>query len=614
MKTIHRCLFFAFLASCATGIYANEETVTAAGVTNADGVRSQIRQYLELRGEAGEMTDADLLAKLGTYAVPGDPAAEVLFADALLAFDGDDTAWERAYTFYSDAEKQGVAGAFLGLARMRLESTSAHDLSEIMNLLMQASFRGSAEADRLLSELVTEDEKDEEGIAYAWALLLRAGQREDVTACIELADAYLNGVWRGNPVLVNEEQADRLLLVASRQKSAEAALRRAIRLARLGVETSEADYEESVQELYNAYLWAHEKGDETLVSEIDRLHDQGVIYIRTWLRAHFLYESTIYPEQGVATSNTEEILKVRMRSGVRQVLRIQGAESGSSLSVLGFAYDVPYLWEGEVSVLENSSLGVASDDPFWPSVIRQREGCQLPCFVRILNGAYAGFVFYVHSDWIAGYDRQIALENTTYASLFGEGTRIALGQWRSLFSVFGEYNSAGLKPGTDAADADQVILFNTTQQYAESFFFNSDRMAWVRTDEPDQEATDVALAPWQALFVLRREKAPLDLLVDGVISETPATLPIDPGFNLVTNLEGRLFDRSGIAMQSGVTIRADQIPVFQADGSGKLDTPAECVHWWGLFGLAANTPLFVNTPAAFIMTSDGQTESFYLQR
>jgi hypothetical protein len=443
--------------------------------------------------------------------------------------------------------------------------------------------------------------------------LVRAALREDPSARVELADAYLSGEWRGVEVPLDEDFADWLLLLASRNKSPEAAFRRSLRLSRADVDCDGEDYEESVSELYNAFLWSHEKRNTALIEDMERLFEQGCINPRTWYRARFMFENTINPVRSVQIPSAEA-LEVRERSGVRQQMRIEGSGDGCTLSVMGFAYDSPYLWEGAVEVQDNGALVVASDDAFWSSVIKQREVSDMPCYIRVLDGAYAGFVFYVHTDWVAGEDRQIILGDVTYVSFLGERPRIALGQWRSLHSVFGRYNRLGLKPSSSESEADQIILFNSVEQRVERFYFDSGLMAWVWTDDPGKESADVAIPPWQAIFVLRRETAPLILMMDGVVSESPATLPVDPGFNLVANIEGRLLEGIDSAGLIGRVFRADEFPVFIVDEFGALEAPAEPVRWWCLFGLSPETPVFANVLSAFFLTEAGLTEPFYLQR
>jgi TPR repeat protein len=578
-------------------------------------LHERVDQYRQLRGDARDLSDAALIAQLRQYAEEGDAAAKVLLADSLVLLNGDATALDEALSLFADEIGQGTPGASLGYAKaLLMGGLTEKNRQTIMEELMEASMRGSAEADRLLSLLVLDSYDGDASLADSWALLLRSAQREDASACVELADAYLNGTWRECSLSVNGEVADRLLLVASRKGSPEAALRRAIRLTRNGVDTTDEDYEESVRELYNTYLWAHKQGNVALIEAMDALHEQGAIYLRTWLRAHFLYENTINPSHSVQMVGSDGALGCKERAGIRQILKIEGGSDGSTLSVLGFPCDAPYLWDGEVEVLENGSLSVPENDLYWSSVLRRLKSGGAPCFVRILDGEYAGFVVYVHPDWVAGEDRQIALENITNASLFGQKARIALGQWRSLFSVFGEFNSLGLRPGTSASDADQVILYNSGVQRVDRYYFDSDLMAWVRADEPGEAAADVALPPWQAVFVLRREKAAVELTVDGVRSETPATLPIDPGFNLVANLEGKLLDGLAASDIQGKAIRADEFPVYMVSETGGLYKPEESVHWWCLLGIPAETPIYVNTPSAYILTGSEQTQSFYLQR
>jgi|GEM_PF-4077085 len=561
------------------------------------------------------------LATLRKEVATGDVSAKGRLADALMlsAEDGDVSAINEACSLYRDAVKSGASGAHLGLAKALLREDKKHTSNkrqEAMEQLWQASARGSAEADRLLSEQLIGSSKKTKGRADAWALLVRAGRRGDTSACVELADAYLSGSWNNISVSKDGAEADRLLSVASDQGSAKAALKLALHLSQGWMDTSPEDYEASVRQLYNACLWAYESGETQLMDEINRLNDEGQIYPRTWLRAHYLFENTIHPKKAEIASENAQTLQMKVRNGIRLTQKIEGASGEPTLTVLGFPYDAQYLWDGGVTLTEGGRLSVASDDPYWPSVLRRQKSDGMPCFVKLLDGDYAGLVAYVPADWVAGEDRMIALEET-YSYVFEGTSRVALGQWRSLFSIFGQYNSVGLRPGVTADDADQVILLNSVDQKIERFFFNSDLMAWVSTDASTEPIADLSLPPWQALFVLRREEAPLYLTLDGALSETPPSLPIDPGINLVANLEGELLSELGSDAFSGSTIRADSFPIYHADASGEgvsLELDPSNTGWWEMLGISADTPIYINNPSAFIITGDDQAVPFFLQR
>jgi len=263
MKIIPRHLVyvsFALVAPCPIWAQPKAEPLGRSERLIAD--LSQDRQGTT----ADSLKESDTIKALRTASAKGDPHAESLYADALMQSSDDATTLAQARMLYTDAASRGVPAAHLGLAKILLgeEEVTPEDRQAAKAQLREASARGSAEADRLLSALLSADGKKGERMAEAWALLVRAGERGDADACVELSDAYLGGSWKGVSVPVNEAEADRLLRIGSSQKSPEAALKLAMRLSRFGMETTPEDFDESVQELYYAFIWAHEAKPELI--------------------------------------------------------------------------------------------------------------------------------------------------------------------------------------------------------------------------------------------------------------------------------------------------------------------------------------------------------------
>jgi TPR repeat protein len=618
MKTIHRRLVLALFVSSATGLIAAQPTAGGRSVPESE-VAELAQAERENPNRKAERADETLLSR---EAGKGNPGAERLLADRLMRTKKDAKSLERALNLFADAAEKGEPGAHVGLAKALLHKAATQskkdkpvDGAVVQGYLREASARGSAEADRLLAGLLSGSTEKEEN-AQAWTLLTRAGERGDADACVELADAYLTGNWNGTAIPVNGAEAERLLRKGSDKGSPGAALRLAMQLSAKWIDTTPEAYEESVQQLYRAFLHAYEVDPESL-EEIDRLYEEGKIYPRTWMRAHFLFEETIHPKS-VETDAKEPVqtLEVKVREGVRLSLTIAGATSGPAYTSLGFPYDEPYLWDGVVTAGEDGRLVVPADDPYWPSACEQLKAGSMPCFVKILDGPYAGLSFNVNAGCQAGEDRSIALEDLC-PELFESATKIALGQWRSLFSVFGRYNEMGLRPGNDASDADEIILFDSEKQRVRRYFFNSSLMSWADEDAPDEAATDVALPPWQALFVLHRDEASLYLTISGAKSGVPVSLPVDPGVNLVPDVEGRLLLELDAAAYTFVTIRAEEFPVFRlgnADEKEGLIPLGKESGWWKLLGVSADTPVFMNSPSAFILSEGEENIPILLQR
>jgi TPR repeat protein len=289
MKTISRRLFLAFSISSATGLAVQS---TSGAWSASEREVAELTQ--EKREASKEKADSQKTALLSREAAKGNAQAERLLADELLRTKKDAKSLDRALNLYAEAAGKGEPGAHVGLAKalLRKAATQAKkdkpvDGAVVQGTLREASARGSAEADRLLAGLLSGSSEETEK-AEAWALLTRAGERGDADACVELADAYLSGEWSGMAIPVNGAEADRLLRKGSDKGSPGAALRLAMQLSAKWIDTTPEAYEESVQQLYRAYLHAYEADPES-VEEIDRLYEEGKIYPRTWMRAHFLF-------------------------------------------------------------------------------------------------------------------------------------------------------------------------------------------------------------------------------------------------------------------------------------------------------------------------------------
>jgi hypothetical protein len=150
-----QCLICVLLVIAPPVLCMADDGETAVLWANADSeLHERAEQFLEQNGEVCPSTDEELLVKLRQYAKDGDSAVKVLFADALVALVGDDAALTEACALYSDAVEKGGSGASLGLARaMMMQGVTDENRQTIVDLLTQASLRGSAEADSLLSQL-----------------------------------------------------------------------------------------------------------------------------------------------------------------------------------------------------------------------------------------------------------------------------------------------------------------------------------------------------------------------------------------------------------------------------------------------------------------------------
>jgi hypothetical protein len=82
-------------------------------------------------------------------------------------------------------------------------------------------------------------------------------------------------------------------------------------------------------------------------------------------------------------------------------------------------------------------------------------------------------------------------------------------------------------------------------------------------------------------------------------------------------MEGRLSAELGTDAVTATTIRADAFPVYyigsEKTGRG-LATGKGKTSWWKLLGITPSTTIYVNNPAAFILTDKDQSVPFLMQR
>ena len=606
MLCITKRLFCASLSLCIGNFLVAQEE-QAPEISSSNFVETLVQPSFI---EAALPTDEASLDLIYQEVCKENPYAEKLWGDVLMRSAAESKEKKEARSLYKAAAKQGVPSAELSYAKA-LQATEQNKDEKVYEHLEEASALGNSEADRLLTELLLKT-PTAENKQKAWELLNRAADRKELKATLEVAQAYLSGTWQNMELKVDQAKAQHYYEIALEQQAPEAALQLSLLLSQNGSETTQEDYRESVDDLYYAYLWAHDNGDTELIEQINQLGDTNAIYPRTYIKAHYLYEQTILPEVDTQAKAISGTLEVKTRKGTLLAQKIQGAENKATLTLLGFPYDEDYLWDGQIQSSDNAILTVSQEDAFWISTLKQRSSSTIPYFVKVLDGENAGLILDVEADWTATKDRTITLaENINLP----DSTQIAIGQWRSLFSIFGQYNTIGLKPGTRAKKSDQVILLDSVNQQVQSYFFNNELMAWVSVEEPETAIADFPIPPWQALFVVRREKAPLYMGIQGTFSNAPAYLPVDSGVNLVANVEGRVLKEDESDQENTYTVlRADELPIYSFNTSEKKLQKHKKTKWWKLLGISKDTPVYMNTQSAFIFTEDEQTVPYILQR
>ena len=123
------------------------------------------------------------------------------------------------------------------------------------------------------------------------------------------------------------------------------------------------------------------------------------------------------------------------------------------------------------------------------------------------------------------------------ASLVSPGESYRIRKHLTLADVFGANNEAGLQPGMNAAEADNVILHDPQSQQTLTFFYSSvpGFTGWYRDDYTP--ANDVIIYPEQGIMVRRKSAESLVLYTHGPLKTGASRVPVFPGYNLLGTLQ-----------------------------------------------------------------------------
>ncbi|MCH6255906.1 hypothetical protein MLD52_05060 [Puniceicoccaceae bacterium K14] len=232
-------------------------------------------------------------------------------------------------------------------------------------------------------------------------------------------------------------------------------------------------------------------------------------------------------------------------------------------------------------------------------------------FVQIVTGDRVGeWAFVKKYDPDAG---EIVLARELEISEKRE-TRIRIGRCYTLFSVFGEYNTLGLKPGASIEEADEVILFDPETQLIRRFYISTEVFGWTEVGRDNELISDVAFKPSHGLLCRRKELENIPLLVAGVVDLEPVGVPVYPGVNLLCNswvddsFSMRLADVS--IENYGRSKDSSEVEVYRriVTKSGDLKLrPAASALWLGRIGLSRKDNINVVSESAIVVIENGKT-------
>jgi hypothetical protein len=239
-----------------------------------------------------------------------------------------------------------------------------------------------------------------------------------------------------------------------------------------------------------------------------------------WLKGALL-ACVIFPlnSWGVIESTTENF--------VTTATTIQGnGGTGASLTAFALQAMTPSIYVGTVSSLNGLSL--IDTKASWQD--QQFSGSNGLHYVEFASGMMADI-----TQTAAG------IKTLTLAgglpSVPAAGSTFKIHKHLTIADVFGTTNQAGLQPGPNANQADNVILFvPQTQEIVTIFYSNVPGFNGWYLDTYDP-AGDLVVYPEQGLMVRSKTSRTLSLVRSGVRRTGAIAAPVFKGFNLVGQLK-----------------------------------------------------------------------------
>jgi hypothetical protein len=158
-------------------------------------------------------------------------------------------------------------------------------------------------------------------------------------------------------------------------------------------------------------------------------------------------------------------------------------------------------------------------------------------YLHVLGGSGQGFVSEIDSFQTSGI--QCADELPTWIQ---PGTPALIRYHPTIADILGTTNTYGLGAGEDADSADNVVVWNPSQQQEAVYYFNSTRSRWEQKDVVADAGMNIIRFPY-GFYIVRRTPETLRILLSGEIGSESVLLPVHSGanvFSLPVNLSGSL--------------------------------------------------------------------------
>lgn len=158
-------------------------------------------------------------------------------------------------------------------------------------------------------------------------------------------------------------------------------------------------------------------------------------------------------------------------------------------------------------------------------------------YLHVTDGTGQGFI----SD-ITGFDGNDVICADNLAPWITPGVMVKIRPHPHISDIFGADNRFGLGSGPDAANADNVVIWDPEAQQEQVYYFHSVRSRWEKRGV-EADAGKARLSYPYGLYIVRRAEGGKRISLSGEIGYEPVLLPVRQGanvFSLPVNLSASL--------------------------------------------------------------------------
>jgi uncharacterized protein (TIGR02597 family) len=207
-----------------------------------------------------------------------------------------------------------------------------------------------------------------------------------------------------------------------------------------------------------------------------------------------------------------------------------GGNAPSALTFLGLSMTRPVAFEGTVSTVSGTTI-VCTGATWADGAFNGTNG---PYFVEVTSGPLAGMMTDIVNTVAA---TQSLVLISPISGLTGGETIKVRPHW-TLPAVFGATNSAGLGGSGSVAGADEILVYDPVGQAYQTYYYKTTTYlggAGWRTSA-NADASQVPLYIDEGILIVRKQPAPLSVVLTGAVKTGPTLIPISQGLNFVSNV------------------------------------------------------------------------------